>query len=158
MDERDERLARTRPLFQAYPRGAPERPVRVPHRIPVRFREKRQVPVDAQGVVVNVSLTGLYVAVRHPPGIQDIVNLSLPGQSVDGDDRPLRLRGQVRWWRQARARDDEALGFGVKILDFASPEQRERYRAFVQRLMAAPTGTAPSTDPAPPAVPAPPDG
>lgn len=138
---------RVRPLFQIALRRADERPVRVPFRLPVRFREKRRVQVEAQGVVVNVSQTGMYVAVRHPPGIQDIVTLVLPGDAVDGDERPLRLRGQVRWWRHTRARNDESLGFGVKILDFPEPEHRDRYRAFVSRLTA---GTAPSPPGAPP--------
>lgn len=136
-DDLDIPRNRVRPLFQTRVGGHQERSVRLPFRMPVRFREKRRLAVDAQGVVVNVSLTGLYIAVRHPPGINDIVTLTLPGAGIDGGEKSLRIRAQVRWWRHSRTRPDEPLGFGVKILDFPDAEQRERYRAFVQRLLAA---------------------
>ncbi len=129
--------SRVRPLFQSSSGSSGERAVRLPFRLPVFFREKRRLRADAQGVVVNVSETGLYVAIRHPPGIHDIVLLSIPGELVDGDSRSLRIRGQVRWWRTTRSRADESLGFGVKILDFGSPEHQGRYLGMVRRLMSA---------------------
>ena len=132
---------RMRPLFTTTALPSGERAVRVEFRLPVTFREKRRIRASAQGIVANVSETGLYIAIRHPPGIHDIVLMTLPGEPVDGRPEPIRLRGQVRWWRTARSRPDQALGFGVKILDYGDPSQRERYQGLVRRLQAGSPAT-----------------
>jgi hypothetical protein len=111
-----------------------ERAVRIDAEIPVEFREKGRMRIRQMGRIVNVSLTGLYVGVLHPPHLNEIVELWIPGVAWDGGEGKIRIRGQVRWWRSDPAERLLARGFGVKILDYGSAEARDRYRAVVARM------------------------
>ena len=113
----------------------PERPLRIEAAIPIEFREKGRLRIKQVGRIVNVSLTGLYIGVLHPPHLNEIVELWIPGQAWDGQDTKIRIRGQVRWWRADPKERLLPRGFGVKILDYASPEARDRYRNFVAKLL-----------------------
>lgn len=111
-----------------------ERARRIEAVIPVEFREKGRMRIKQQGRLINVSMTGLYVGFLHPPHLNEIVELWIPGPIWDGRDGKIRIRGQVRWWRADPRERELPRGFGVKILDFASPEVRDRYRSGVGRL------------------------
>ena len=117
--------------------AAQNRALRIEAEIPIEFREKGRMRIKQMGRIVNVSLTGLYIGVLHPPHLNEIVELWIPGPPWDGQDLKIRIRGQVRWWRADRAERLLPRGFGVKILDFASPEARDRYRAVVAQLIDA---------------------
>jgi len=112
-----------------------ERPLRIGAEIPIEFREKGRLRIKQVGRIVNVSMTGLYIGVLHPPHLNEIVELWIPGLAWDGQDGKIRIRGQVRWWRADPKERLLPRGFGVKILDYASPEARDRYRSFVGKLL-----------------------
>lgn len=114
-----------------------ERPLRIRAEIPIEFREKGRLRIKQVGRIVNVSLTGLYIGVLHPPHLNEIVELWIPGENWDGLDGKIRIRGQVRWWRADPKERLLPRGFGVKILDYANSEARDRYRSYVARLLDA---------------------
>ncbi len=103
--------------------------------IPIEFREKGRLRIKQVGRVINVSLTGLYVGVLHPPHLNEIVELWIPGEAWDGREGKIRIRGQVRWWRADPEERQLPRGFGVKILDYAGSAARDRYRAGIARLL-----------------------
>jgi len=111
------------------------RALRIDAEIPIEFREKGRLRIKQMGRIVNVSLTGLYIGVLHPPHLNEIVELWIPGPPWDGAEGKIRIRGQVRWWRADRAERLLPRGFGVKILDFSSPDARDRYRLVVARMI-----------------------
>jgi len=111
-----------------------ERAVRMDAQIPIEFREKGRMRIKQMGRIVNVSMTGLYVGVLHPPHLNEIIELWIPGPAWDGKDGKIRVRGQVRWWRSDPSERLLPRGFGVKILDYGSPEARDRYRSVVARM------------------------
>ncbi len=114
-----------------------DRPLRIEAEIPIEFREKGRLRIKQVGRIVNVSLTGLYIGVLHPPHLNEIVELWIPGQNWDGLEGKIRIRGQVRWWRADPKERLLPRGFGVKILDYANSEARDRYRTYVSRLLDA---------------------
>lgn len=115
---------------------SPERALRIDTEIPIEFCEKGRLRIKQMGRIVNASYTGIYVGVLHPPHLNEIVELWIPGQHWDGQEGKIRIRGQVRWWRADRAERLLARGFGVKILDYANPSSRDRYRAVIARMLA----------------------
>ncbi len=104
--------------------------------IPVEFAEKGRLRIRQAGRVINVSLTGLYVGVLHPPHLNEIVELCIPGDLWDGGEGKIKIRGQVRWWRADPAERELPRGFGLKILDYGDARQRDRYRTVIHQLMA----------------------
>ena len=111
-----------------------ERARRIDALVPVEFREKGPMRIRQLGRIINVSMTGFYVGVLHPPHLNEIVELWIPGEPWDQHDGKIRIRGQVRWWRSDPAERELPRGFGVKILDFATSLGRDRYRAVVALL------------------------
>jgi len=124
------------PRRSAEDSGEFERARRLDAVIPVEFQEKGRLRIKQQGRVVNVSLTGLYVGVLHPPHLNEIVELWIPGDLWDGGDGKIKIRGQVRWWRADPRERELPRGFGVKILDYGDMQMRQRYRAVIHQLMA----------------------
>ncbi len=100
----------------------------------MEFREKGRMRIKQQGRLINVSMTGFYVGFPYPPHLNEIVELWIPGEAWDGLEGKIRIRGQVRWWRADPNERALPRGFGVKILDFTTPEGRHRYRSGVARL------------------------
>ena len=111
-----------------------ERARRIEAIVPVEFREKGRMRIKQQGRLVNVSMTGLYIGFLHPPHLNEIVEVWIAGDAWDGREGKIRMRGQVRWWRADPRERALPRGFGVKILDFSSPEARDRYRAVVAQM------------------------
>lgn len=111
-----------------------ERARRIDAIVPVEFREKGRMRIKQQGRLVNVSMTGLYIGFLHPPHLNEIVEVWIAGDAWDGRDGKIRMRGQVRWWRADPKERALPRGFGVKILDFATPEARDRYRIVVAQM------------------------
>ncbi len=111
-----------------------ERARRIDALVPVEFREKGPLRIRQLGRIINVSMTGFYVGVPHPPHLNEIVELWIAGETWDHREGKIRIRGQVRWWRSDPAERELPRGFGVKILDFATSLGRDRYRAVVALL------------------------
>lgn len=112
-----------------------ERAQRLDAVIPVEFLEKGRLRIRQVGRVINVSLTGLYIGVLHPPHLNEIVELWIPGDLWDGGAGKIKIRGQVRWWRADPRERELPRGFGVKILDYGDAEMRDRYRTVILQLL-----------------------
>jgi len=114
-----------------------ERAKRLDAVIPVEFLEKGRLRIRQVGRVINVSLTGLYIGVLHPPHLNEIVELWIPGDLWDGGAGKIKIRGQVRWWRADPRERELPRGFGVKILDYGNAEMRDRYSTVILQLLTA---------------------
>ena len=114
-----------------------ERAQRLEAVIPVEFQEKGRLRIRQVGRVINVSFTGLYIGVLHPPHLNEIVELWIPGELWDGGEGKIKIRGQVRWWRADPRERELPRGFGVKILDYGSAVARDRYRTVIHQLLTA---------------------
>ena len=99
---------------------ASQGPESIQPQAPRRGRSAAEIPVDLHGaagpfpgITRNISREGAFIATHQPlpPGTRFLLFLVFPG-----DRKPLAVRAEVRWVREA-APDERPPGMGVAFVD-----------------------------------------
>lgn len=102
--------------------------VRVATSLPVQFWARGK---SAPAVAHNFSAEGLFLAFGgQAPMRGAIIRVEFPIEGV-GERVPVRFNAEVRWHRGDRPGSGMPDGFGVQILTFETPKDRQRYEALL---------------------------
>lgn len=108
--------------------------VRVASSLPVQFWARgKSFPAIAQ----NFSAEGLFLAFAGSAPMRGaIIRVEFPIEGV-GEKVPVRFNAEVRWHRSDRPGSGMPDGFGVQILTFETPKDRQRYEALLAIVLGA---------------------